>query len=194
MPSTSSSSRSDTPTGGQHDMYYQAESGMEHDPEASRSTMFSPSVPEDGDLDPSRTLIHRQELDSQERLDLEEEAMERELAGPEAYNPTAGPRMGPAAGLPGQPPAASGPANVQPQPEQRESAFWFCVLPIPLVTSATLSCPLVSCFGRWSTLGFRDRSHPKPCAFPHSAGSKAFVTRLLSTRFPQPYGLRRSHQ
>lgn len=121
MPSTSSS-RSATPTGDQHDMYYQSESGMEHDPESSRSTMFSPSAPEDGDLDPSRTLIHRQELDSQERLDLEEEAMERELAGPEVYNPTASAAMaaaGPGAASGSTAPAA-GQANAQPRPEERE--------------------------------------------------------------------------
>ncbi|KAL7419524.1 AMP deaminase [Cryptotrichosporon argae] len=43
--------------------------------------MTSPSGPEYGDLDPAAALIHRQELDDQERLDLEEEARERELAG-----------------------------------------------------------------------------------------------------------------
>jgi hypothetical protein len=34
-----------------------------------------------GDMDPSGAMIHRQELDDQERLDLEEEARERELSG-----------------------------------------------------------------------------------------------------------------
>jgi hypothetical protein len=39
------------------------------------SGMFSP------DVDASATLIHRDELDDQERLDLEEEAREREISG-----------------------------------------------------------------------------------------------------------------
>ncbi|WWC86266.1 AMP deaminase [Kwoniella dendrophila CBS 6074] len=43
------------------------------------SSMLSPSGPEDGDLDPAPTLIHRRERDKQEELDLEEEAREREL-------------------------------------------------------------------------------------------------------------------
>lgn len=48
------------------------------------SSIVSPSGPEYGDLDPAASLIHRQELDSQERLDLEEEARERELSSAEA--------------------------------------------------------------------------------------------------------------
>ncbi|WVQ85607.1 hypothetical protein IAT38_007773 [Cryptococcus sp. DSM 104549] len=44
------------------------------------SSMVSPSGPEDGDLDPAASIIHREERDKQERLDLEEEAAERELA------------------------------------------------------------------------------------------------------------------
>ena len=44
------------------------------------STMLSPSEPEDGGLDPARTLIHRRELDDQERLDLEAEKRERMLS------------------------------------------------------------------------------------------------------------------
>ncbi|WWD17887.1 AMP deaminase [Kwoniella shandongensis] len=42
-----------------------------------RSSMLSPSGPENGDLDPAPALIHRTELDDQERLDLEEEGRER---------------------------------------------------------------------------------------------------------------------
>ena len=45
------------------------------------TSTLSPSGPENGDLDPAPTLIHRQELDDQERLDLEEEAAERALSG-----------------------------------------------------------------------------------------------------------------
>ena len=48
------------------------------------SSIISPSGPDDGDLDPGPVFIHRQELDSQERLDLEEEAMERATAQREA--------------------------------------------------------------------------------------------------------------
>ncbi|KIR56318.1 AMP deaminase [Cryptococcus gattii Ru294] len=44
------------------------------------STMLSPSGPEYGDLDPGPVLLHRQERDAQERLDLEEENQEKELA------------------------------------------------------------------------------------------------------------------
>ncbi|OCF33342.1 AMP deaminase [Kwoniella heveanensis BCC8398] len=44
-----------------------------------QSSMLSPSGPEDGDLDPAPSIIHRQERDKQERLDLEEEARERQL-------------------------------------------------------------------------------------------------------------------
>ncbi|WWC99695.1 hypothetical protein V866_006600 [Kwoniella sp. B9012] len=43
------------------------------------SSMLSPSGPEYGDLDPAPSIIHRQERDKQEELDLEEEAREREL-------------------------------------------------------------------------------------------------------------------
>ncbi|RSH92905.1 hypothetical protein EHS25_008351 [Saitozyma podzolica] len=53
----------------------------EHTPRPERaSTMLSPSGPDSGDLDPLASVIHRQELDSQERLDLEEEAREREMS------------------------------------------------------------------------------------------------------------------
>lgn len=45
------------------------------------SSMMSPSGPEDGDLDPAASFIHRTELDDQERLDLEEEARERKISG-----------------------------------------------------------------------------------------------------------------
>lgn len=41
--------------------------------------LLSPAIM--GDMDPSGAMIHRQELDDQERLDLEEEARERELSG-----------------------------------------------------------------------------------------------------------------
>ncbi|WVQ97308.1 hypothetical protein IAU59_004419 [Kwoniella sp. CBS 9459] len=44
-----------------------------------QSSMLSPSGPEDGDLDPAPSIIHRQERDQQERLDLEEEARERQM-------------------------------------------------------------------------------------------------------------------
>ncbi|AFR93958.2 AMP deaminase [Cryptococcus neoformans C23] len=44
------------------------------------STMLSPSGPEYGDLDPAPALAHRKEMDAQERLDLEEEKKEKELA------------------------------------------------------------------------------------------------------------------
>lgn len=44
------------------------------------STMLSPSGPDYGDLDPAPALVHRQEMDAQERLDLEEEKKEKELA------------------------------------------------------------------------------------------------------------------
>ena len=43
------------------------------------SSMLSPSGPGDGDLDPAPAMIHRQELDDQEKLDLEEEETERAL-------------------------------------------------------------------------------------------------------------------
>ena len=46
--------------------------------------MTSPSGPEDGDLDPTPTLLHRKEMDAQERLDLEEEKRERELSQSES--------------------------------------------------------------------------------------------------------------
>ncbi|WVF70620.1 hypothetical protein IAT40_005412 [Kwoniella sp. CBS 6097] len=48
-------------------------------PHQRQSSMLSPSGPEDGDLDPAPSIIHRQERDKQERLDLEEEAREREM-------------------------------------------------------------------------------------------------------------------
>ncbi|KAK8865925.1 AMP deaminase [Kwoniella newhampshirensis] len=46
-----------------------------------KSSLLSPSGPENGDLDPEPAITHRQELDDQERLDLEEEARERGLDG-----------------------------------------------------------------------------------------------------------------
>ncbi|ODN84531.1 AMP deaminase [Cryptococcus amylolentus CBS 6039] len=45
-----------------------------------QSTLLSPSGPEYGDLDPAASIIHRQERDQQEALDLEEERKEKELA------------------------------------------------------------------------------------------------------------------
>ncbi|WVW82319.1 hypothetical protein I302_104325 [Kwoniella bestiolae CBS 10118] len=48
-------------------------------PAERHSSMLSPSGPEYGDLDPAPSIIHRQERDKQEELDLEEEAREREL-------------------------------------------------------------------------------------------------------------------
>jgi len=44
------------------------------------SGMLSPSEPEDGDLDPAPSLIHRRELDNQERFDFEAEKRERMLS------------------------------------------------------------------------------------------------------------------
>lgn len=102
---------------GERNLYYQAESGPEHDPEGSRSTMFSPSAPEDGDLDPRRSFIHRTELDSQERLDLEEEARERMLMGQQYPEPaSSAPGQGARSG---QLPTAAQP-TAQPRPEERE--------------------------------------------------------------------------
>jgi AMP deaminase len=43
------------------------------------STMLSPSLPEYGGLDPALVLLHRQERDQDEQLDLEEEKRERML-------------------------------------------------------------------------------------------------------------------
>jgi len=43
------------------------------------SGMLSPS--EEDDLDPAGTMIHREELDDQEKLDLEEERRERRIGG-----------------------------------------------------------------------------------------------------------------
>lgn len=62
----------------------------EHDREALRNErrrgsnkdMLSPAFM--GEMDPRPAMIHRQELDSQERLDLEEERRERELSGGQA--------------------------------------------------------------------------------------------------------------
>ena len=47
---------------------------------AGPSSMLSPSSPEDGDLDPAPSLLHRRERDDQERLDLEEEMRERVMS------------------------------------------------------------------------------------------------------------------
>ena len=52
----------------------------EHDQVYKRTHYHASIIPselDDGDLDPARTLIHRQELDEQERLDLEAEKRER---------------------------------------------------------------------------------------------------------------------
>jgi AMP deaminase len=62
------------------------------------SSMLSPSGPEDGDLDPAPTLIHRTELDEQERLDLEEEERERMLGERSGLAGVAHLNLGPGAG------------------------------------------------------------------------------------------------
>ncbi|WRT64147.1 AMP deaminase [Kwoniella shivajii] len=49
------------------------------DDQERQSSMLSPSGPEDGDLDPAPSIIHRQERDKEEALDLEEEGRERNL-------------------------------------------------------------------------------------------------------------------
>lgn len=96
------------------DMKYQNVSAAQAFP---GSSMMSPSGPEDGDLDPAATLIHRTELDDQERLDLEEEARERMISGIQ------GDLAGLSLGLPGGQGANQGP-NAVPPHEPGESLFY----------------------------------------------------------------------
>ncbi|WVR05899.1 AMP deaminase [Kwoniella sp. DSM 27419] len=61
------------------DLSHRFQSQAQIHPSPRQSSMLSPSEPEDGDLDPAASIIHRQERDAQERLDLEEEARERQM-------------------------------------------------------------------------------------------------------------------
>lgn len=64
-------------------MWMDGADGSKSDPQNSEypgSGMVSPSGPDSGDLDPRGSMVHREELDDQERLDLAEEARERGLS------------------------------------------------------------------------------------------------------------------
>lgn len=90
------------------------------------SSMLSPSGPEDGDLDPGPTLIHRTELDDQERLDLEEEERERMLGEKSGLAGLAHLNLGPGTGQDAKGAIATEPGECLLCPPPPSFA-WLCV-------------------------------------------------------------------
>lgn len=102
MQSTRSNASQHSPTSTKHDVHDDAQSdesdedlgphgtgayhGLNSAP-ARGNSMLSPSGPEYGDLDPIDVQIHRNELNFDERLGLEEETEERALGMDDAYLP-----------------------------------------------------------------------------------------------------------